>query len=408
MRDLINLAENINLFDLQPAFSEEQYGSFLIQMEKDNSIDIFERLEKSTDQDERFFAQYVLRLEACVDEAAYGRAVVQEEKGVFTSRGYIAERGEFSEVYHSPEDIPPEHRIFSAPPPPMMVTDVDIPTFLAQLHAVAGDFSRDAEYNVGVMSQLRSAEYLLLMSNGGAYISEASHAYRYGSGAFDRWMDPTIDSNTQAFSIHLTEVHGQITGTIVQTDVAARLQDILENSIHPTKVEATMPDGTTREFTPEEWDALDCIEKDGVQNWRRVFEDDSYSQVNHHVEARFHNEASACRTVSEQEFLAAVNAAYMAQAQHPQPEMLRVSQTAAQEMLARSDGDVYRLLPEGTEKLSPTDAVKSGLWFSEHREFAIRREDAAGLEKWAERSAAAIMNRPQERGEQNKSFEPEV
>ncbi len=108
------------------------------------------------------------------------------------------------------------------------------------------------------------------------------------------------------------------------------------------------------------------------------------------------------------EFLAGVNVAYMEQAQCPQPEMLRVSQQAAKEMLARGDCEVHRLLPEGTEKLSPTDAVKSGLWYSKHREFAIRREDVAGMEKWAERSAADIVNRPQERSEQKKSHEQEV
>ncbi|MDR2515415.1 MAG: hypothetical protein LBD02_09485 [Christensenellaceae bacterium] len=408
VQELINLTENINLFDLQPAFSEEQYGEFQIQMEKDNSAEIFERLEKSDDREERDFAQYILRLEAHVDVAAYGRGAVREEDGVFTDHGYLALRGDYMEKYRGREDIPPDQRIFSAPPPPMMVTDVEVPAFLAQLHAVAGNFSRDAEHNIGLLAGLRSADYLLLMGQDGAYLTEAAHAYRRGATAFDLWMNAVEKPETQAFSIHLMNVHGQIAGTIVQADVAARQQDILENSIKPIKVEATMQNGETLAYTPAAWDALDLIEKDRVQDYHRVFEDDGYRQVNHHVDTRFEDEAAACRTVPAQEFLTAVNAVYMDHARCPQPDMLRISQTAAQEMLARGDGDVYRLLPEGPEKLLPTDAVKSGLWFSEHREFAIRRENAAGLEKWAERSASAAMNRPQERGEQKKSHEPEV
>lgn len=408
IRELINLAENSDLFDLQPAFSEEQYGEFQIQMEKDNSAEIFERLEKSDDPAEHNFANYVLKLEEFVNIKAYGRHEAVEEGGSFTERGYLALRGEMKDVYCGPEDIPLEHRIFSAPEPLLMAVDVDMPAFLAQLHAVAGDFSRAAEHNIGVLARLRSTDYLLLMGDDGAHITETAHAYRHGTDAFDHWMHAAEAPGTQAFTIHLTEVHGQITGNIAQVDARARWLDISENSIHPVKVEATIKVGETLEYTPEEWDALDPIEKDGMQNWRRVFEDDAFSEVFHHVAEAARKDEDTCQPVSGQAFLAAVNAAYMEQARCPQPKLMRVSQAAAQEMLARGDSDVYRLLPEGPEKLSPTDAIKSGLWFSEHREFAIRREDMAGLEKWAERSVVAIMSRPQERDEPKKAHEQEV
>lgn len=408
VKDLINLAENIGHFELQPAFSEEQYGSFHIQMEKDNSMDIMERLEKSSDPDERFFAQYILRLEAHIDEAAYGRGMVREESGSFTSRGYLVDRGEFSEKYRGPEDIPLEQRIFSAPPPPMMAVDVDVPAFLDELHAVAGDYSRDAEHNLNILNSLRSAEYLLLMDGSGAFLTETMHAYRCGTTAFDRWMNVQEKPGVQAYSIHLTEVHGRIAGNVAQADIAGRQLDILENSIHPVRVEATLQNGKEQTYVTDEWDALSLIEKDRVQNWRRVFEDGDYSKVNRHLDELHGEIEAACRPASVSEFLAGVNVAYMAQAQCPLPDMLRVSQQAAKEMLARGDCEVYRLLPEGAEKLAPTDAVKSGLWFSEHREFAIRREDSPGLQKWAERSAGDAINRAKSRDEQNKSHGQEI
>ena len=408
MRELINMAENIPRLDLEPAFSEAQYGEHLIQMMKDNTSNVFERLEQSDVQEEKWLAEYILMLEAHVDAKAYGRDVAEGENGVFTNYGFLAERGEFQEIYHGPEDIPLEQRIFSAPPQPMMAMDVDVPAFLAELHAVAGDYSRDVEHNLNTLNNLRSAEYLLLMSNGGAYMTEAGHAYRSGTTAFDLWMNAQEKPDTHGFALHMTDVHGRIAGNIAQVDITERQQDILKNCIHPIRVEATLQNGETQTYTPDEWDALSLIDKDRAQDWRRVFEDGDYSKVNRHLENLCSSDEAACRPVSTSEFLVGMNVAYMAQAQCPQPDMLRVSQTAAKEMLARGDCEVYRLLPEGAEKLSPTDAVKSGLWFSEHREFAIRRDGMSGLQKWAERIDENARNRPQERGEQKKSHEPEV
>ena len=125
MKDLINLARNVVNYEHMPAYSEKQYGEFLVQMEKDNSQEIFERLEKSEDPEERSFARYILNLEEHVDLRAYGRSTAAEEKGVFTQYGYITERAPFQEVYRGPEDIPREYRIFSGPAPLLLVEEAD-------------------------------------------------------------------------------------------------------------------------------------------------------------------------------------------------------------------------------------------------------------------------------------------
>ena len=407
VRSLINLTKNINNFDLAPAFSEEQYGEFLIQTEKDNTADAFEKLEQSENPDERAFAKYILRLEAYVDPEVYGRAMMREESGAFTEQGYLSEHGEFIVEYHGQEDIPIGYRIFTAPQPPMMMTDVDVPAFLVELHAVAGDYSRDAEHSIGMLSKLRSTEYLLLMDKSGAFMTEAAHAYRHGTSAFIKWINVPEKSEAQAFSIHLTQVHGRIAGDVVQVDILERQNDILQHSIHPVEIDAILQDGKTRIYSSQEWDALSMIEKDGMRDWRRVFEDGDYSKVHRHLE-ELHGKDESFEDVPMQKFLTGVNALYMEQARHPAPDMLRISQTAAKEMLARGDCEVYRMLPEDVEKLSATDAVKSGLWYSEYREFAIKREDVAGLQKWADRSAADILNRMKGRDEQNKTKGPEL
>ena len=66
LADIINLTfdENLGRFDLQPAFSEERYGDFLLDTQKDETAGIFRRFESSADPDEKAFAAYILRLEA--------------------------------------------------------------------------------------------------------------------------------------------------------------------------------------------------------------------------------------------------------------------------------------------------------------------------------------------------------
>ena len=123
IKDLINLAENIHHFDLQPAFSEAQLGEFVIQMRKDNTADLFDRLEQSEDQKEKELTEYILELETYADESAFGRGVAQQEKGVFTEQGYIVEREEFKEIYHGMEDIPKEYRFLMDMPSPMLTAD---------------------------------------------------------------------------------------------------------------------------------------------------------------------------------------------------------------------------------------------------------------------------------------------
>jgi hypothetical protein len=123
IKTIINLAENITKFELQPAFSVEQYGEFLLENAKDISGPAFERLEQSADEDDRALAAHILKIESLVDPRAYGKTVVEEEQGSFTNYGYLTLRGEFQEVYHGQEDIPQEYRIFSHEEAPALTAD---------------------------------------------------------------------------------------------------------------------------------------------------------------------------------------------------------------------------------------------------------------------------------------------
>jgi hypothetical protein len=114
--EIIGITENFEAFDLQPAFSEAQYGDFLLEEAKDSTAEALERLEKSDDPIDRKLAAHVLELESLTDEATYGRAAAKRENGVFTEQGYLIETGEFREVYRGPADIPREYRLFDDSP----------------------------------------------------------------------------------------------------------------------------------------------------------------------------------------------------------------------------------------------------------------------------------------------------
>ena len=90
MAEIINLTyqENINCYDLLPAFTNEDYGDFLIeQVGIDEHANAFNRLEKSDEPEDNKLAKYIEKLEKYVDRSAYGRNAIKEENGVLTDKG---------------------------------------------------------------------------------------------------------------------------------------------------------------------------------------------------------------------------------------------------------------------------------------------------------------------------------
>jgi hypothetical protein len=95
---------------------------------------------------------------------------------------------------------------------------------------------------------------------------------------------------------------------------------------------------------------------------------------------------------------------------HPMAEALSVPEQAAREMLARGDCTVYRIDGDSPVQLTATDALKSA-WRrggDNFGQYAIKREDIAGLEKWAARKAAEIIEKANKREEPKKAHEPEL
>lgn len=415
IKDIINIIENFDCFDLQPAFDAEQYGEFMLEVEKDNTSAVFDRLEKSADSDERAFAKYIVQLEKNVDEAAYGRSVAEKEKGVFTEHGYLTEGEGFEEIYHGQEDIPTVYHLYnySESESFIKVENTDLSVLLLKMHALGGSYMTDAQYNLNILAEKQSEDYLLLMNGSNIFLTETIDAYRRGMTPYEIWTNAEDNPDTRAFAIHVSDQHGNgVIGDLVEINLAECQNDILHNSVYYTEIYATLKDGSEKKYLADAWDSLDTIVRDRVQKYTEKYDLNDISAVVRHLAEIRGGHSKNGKSIEPDVLLLALNKTYMEKAPNPQPGMIRIYQTAAKEMLARSDAKVYSLLPEGAKLLTPVDAVKYGstLRYPGHAQFAVKKEDLAGIDKWAKREVEksnAKRQAEREAGRKSKSNEEE-
>ncbi|MCB7303613.1 antirestriction protein ArdA [Bariatricus massiliensis] len=97
VKDLINLAQNLDCYDLYPGVTdEEKLGYYMI--------------------DEMCALKIPEEIQGYFDYEAYGRDTFLNETSEFTDRGYICNNGgSFIEHYSGRDDLPEEHRVFAYP-----------------------------------------------------------------------------------------------------------------------------------------------------------------------------------------------------------------------------------------------------------------------------------------------------
>ncbi|MCL2853894.1 MAG: hypothetical protein FWE20_12885, partial [Defluviitaleaceae bacterium] len=408
--EIINLTfdENLNRFDVQPALDEEMYGEFHLEMVlQDEHADAFNRLSESDNPADRALAAYIETLETYVDKGALGRAVVKEEDGVFTEQGYLTGGEGLRDIYREPHDIPIAHRIYSPPMP--MVENVELSSLLMKMHALGGEYMQRTDNNINTFINRQSDELLLLTDGNDIRLTSTLSAYFRDTDEHNKWKHTASTPETRAFVVLPGENGDKFAiGNLVEVSFPDQKRDILDNSVWFEQVEVVRRDGTEQLLSRDEWENLSASDITNIVSSRRLYDESTLSGLHAHVEDIHKQRTANVKAISADELLAYINNSYMARAECPKPDMLRVTREAATELLARGDADVYRLSHGGAQRLSPMDAVKTkGLWFPSNREFAIRREDATGLDKWAERKTGDIM-RQAERGEQKRSKATEL
>ena len=103
-----------------------------------------------------------------------------------------------------------------------------------------------------------------------------------------------------------------------------------------------------------------------------------------------------------------LNMQYMEAAQNPDMDKYRIPQGTAKQMLLYDEVPVYRLLPSGSEKIAPIEAISTGLWYENYREFAIAPEDLGALDKLIRRETDRLTgNLPQLHKDEERRPAPE-
>jgi hypothetical protein len=400
--EIINLTENLDCFKLRPEYDNTtSYGENKLSRDWDECEAAVNRLEKSEGPAERALYKHIMLLERCVDEEAYGYNAAKEENGAFTRYGLVTHERVIEEIYRGVQDVPitvpvaPEHDA-----EPVMVRDADLAALLLEIHAVGGDYMRDASYNVKTLAN-KAEDFLVMMNAGMLVVTPADLVFHRDTREHEMWMLQSKAPYIRAFVMSVTERDGgRAIGNIFEADLYVLQDYIRENSFFFTHLDAEMRDGASRRFTLEEWDAMDQFDRSQLKSWAKHYDPADEAKFATYFGVLRRAALENRRPVTAGEFLPPINEPFMAQAVHPRPGMLRVAPEAAKEILAQSAADVFRLMPTGAEKLSPIDAIKVTA-YQEYREFAVRCSDWAGIEKWARRAAGDIL-RQNGRGERDK------
>jgi hypothetical protein len=403
--ELINLTfdENLNRFELLPAFSNEQYGDFLIeQVGIDAHEDAFCRLENSEKPGDNELAKYIEKLEKYADRAAYGRDAIKAENGALTKNGLLVGGSGLQEIYRGSRDIPAEHRVFTEPgeagKQPLKLDDVDIAATVMKLHAVCGgDNMFQAADNLKMLFNGHDRDYLLLAGRDNICLSPAIEAYKRGTETF-AFISPAMKSSAERpdFMAFAVRVHNRgedgVTGDLVELNGKALRANTSRHAVAPDRIDAVFLGGATKSYDLWSWAELPGHTRGDITDYKSHFPSSGLAEAAKRCASFMGANEAAGEAVGTDAFLQKANAAFMAAAQNPQSDMIRVANETAKEILARGDADVYRLTPEGAVKLSPIEATRA-MCFAEHSELAVKREDFAGLDNWARRAANKLHRR---------------
>ncbi|MCL2853104.1 MAG: antirestriction protein ArdA [Defluviitaleaceae bacterium] len=429
LADMINIIANLDCFQFHPNFDEQGYGEHLL-CGPDNMVDEIKRVLENTPGSMGWeYAGLVESLRECADAEQFGRSMSYENDGDFVSDGYIIEDGHFNAEYYGPAAIPDEYCLLDAPyfgvainiedgalsnfpfvsaaettRALVMVQDTDLAALLLEMHAVGGDYMRDAKYNIKMLAE-GGSDFFVLDNGGMLVISPADTLYLNDTFEHGHWLSLADSPDFKAYFLSVEErKDGQLNGSLYEAEIPPIQDSIKKLGVNFTHLDAEMKDGTSRTINRAEWNAMDQIDRDQLKSWVKHYDPVQKAQISALVGSLRFAYGDVRQPMTAGAFIHRINEPYMEQANNDKPGMIRVTTDAARELTAQSAVDVYRLSQDGMDKLSPIDAVKTGLWYVADREFAVKVCDLAGLEKWAQKTAKDMV-RQTERGEHKKSRE---
>lgn len=274
------------------------------------------------------------------------------------------------------------------------VQNTDITDFVYKLHALAGDYLRDAENNLRTLANEDCADFVVLMSDQFIRLEDAAFAYQRGMDLNQSLFTSTY-RNERAFLLHVDNREiGRAYGGVLLMDCATLRRDVERHALSPIGITAVGIDGSPRSISFQQWKAMGLGEKESLRSWgyQYLYTDEKaeIAQICHRFFKQWQDKADYMLPV---DILPRLNLDYMLDADHFVEDMYRIPREIAKQMLLYNDGEVYRLLPSGPERVPAIEAVKNGVWYDSNQVFAIAPKDWKGLDRVCKRQTERIMGR---------------
>lgn len=274
------------------------------------------------------------------------------------------------------------------------VRNTDITAFVYKLHIMAGDYLRDAEHNLRELTSGRGGASIALMSERHICLSDALSAYRHGADLNQRLFTSEFREKRAFLFRIVCREKGRAYGDVLLMDCAALRLEVEAHAVSPAGIAAVQRDGTKNDTDFAQWAAMDLCEKDALQSWEYRYVSEDVAAAGQRYIAFFQGWLDRAEVVSPAYLMERFNAEYMGDAKYPQWGMCRVPQETARQMLLHGDATVFRLTDGNAAPITPIETIKSGLWYSEFREFAIMPEDLPRLNERCYHEIAKLTEQP--------------
>ena len=251
-------------------------------------------------------------------------------------------------------------------------------------------YMRDAKDNLQTLAIGGTDDFLVMANNEVMDVVPAWEVYHHSLIRYT-WLQADLPPDTRTFAISITSRdEGHIVGNLYSIDLALTQNSIRKYTPDFTHVDIVLEGGENITLTAEQWQEADEHIITPIMSSEYRYDPADEDRLTTYLDAIRWTREDCGKAVTAAEFIAAVNATYMAQTNSPQHNMLRVAPDAAKEILAQNAAHVFWISLDGTKRLTPVDAAKAGMW-PKGREFGVMRSDLAGLEKWARRASADIL-----------------
>lgn len=276
-----------------------------------------------------------------------------------------------------------------------LVEDTDLTVLAYELHIFPGDFLRECEFNLRSLITSTGTDAIAIMSKNHLWLSDAMFAY-YSTADLHQMLFTTEYIGARAFLFHTERrENGHLFGDMLMMDLDTLRRDVKKNILYPTGVQIETKDGVRDPVSLEKWNAMEPYEKQALKSWGFTYDPEQFLAWQGHYSEMLRCWKENAFSYAAQDLEEKLNYQYMESAEHPDMDKYRIPLGTAKQMLLYGEAPVYRLLPNGSEKIAPIAAVTTGLWFQHYRAFAIAPEDLGALDKVVHREVARLTgNRP--------------